>query len=184
MSLENSKTTVDIKDHDDERCLVVVNLKRDLRIHVLRRLPARRLRLPLLVSLIADHVRVGDAKKVFGANHSNVKHAHRSRNVASILSFRLGQHLLRILQLLVVLQDLILDLPLALNQLVLGVYVEFRELVKVDAVVSIEVGLLKELVNNLNAVVLVDPLSSQVDVHFLAVNPAVFVFVDRVEFLP
>lgn len=99
LGLKHGMTTVNIKDHDHERCLVIFNFERDLRIHVLRVLTARRLGLSLLISLVANNVRVRDSTKVFGTNHRDVKHAHRSR---------FCQHLLRVLQLLVVLQNIFL----------------------------------------------------------------------------
>ena len=81
-------------------------------------------------------------------------------------------------------EDVGLYLGLTINQLVLCVDVEGGEFAEIDPVVSVEVSLLKQLVNDLDSVVFIDSLAGQKVVHFFAVDTSVLVFINGIELHP
>ena len=74
----------------------------------------------MLIALVTDHMRVIDIVKIFGANHGDVQDAHRSLNVIAMDSLGLRQFLLSCLKLGIVCEDTLLDLVLALDELILS----------------------------------------------------------------
>lgn len=95
----------------------------------------------------------------------------------------LRQLLLRILQLGVVREDALLDLVLALDQLILGRNVLLGELSQINSTVLILVKLVEKLVNYLRPVLIVNTLSGKERVHFISIDFAVAVEVNLGEFL-
>ena len=138
----------------------------------------------MLVALVADDVRVLDADEVLGADYGDVESAHGAADVAPVLTLRLRELLLRLLQPLVVGQNALLDFVLALHELVLRRDVLQRELADVDAPARILVDLLEELLNDLLSMLIVNAALRQEQIHLLAVDTSVAISIDHVELLP
>ena len=71
LGLKDSDASIDIEDLDNQWDLIVFNLELELWIGILRRLTARRSRLPMLVTLVADNVRVLHTSQVLSTDHSD-----------------------------------------------------------------------------------------------------------------
>ena len=69
-------TTVDIKDLDYKRALIVIDLELNLGVTVCWCTAYRRSCLSMLVALVTDNMRVVDICKIFGANDRDVQDAH------------------------------------------------------------------------------------------------------------
>ena len=76
LRLQNSLTTVDIKDLDNKRALVIIDLELNLGVAVCWGAAFRRFCLSVLITLIADNMRAVDILKIFGANDRDVQDAH------------------------------------------------------------------------------------------------------------
>ena len=118
-------SSVDVEDLNVERDLVIVDFERDLVFLVLWVLSATWSGVTVLVTLVADNVRVVDlAAEVFSADESDVEHAHWSTDVISVLSLGLFELFFGLLKPIVVDDDGLLDLSLTLDKLVLGLNVQ------------------------------------------------------------
>ena len=76
LRLQNSLTTVDIKDLDNKRALIVINLELNLGVTVCWCAAFRRSCLSVLVALVTDNMGVVDIYKIFVANDRDVQNAH------------------------------------------------------------------------------------------------------------
>ena len=76
LRLQNSLTTVDIKDLDNKRALIIINLELNLGVAVCWCAAFRRFCLSVLIALIANNMRAVDILKIFGANDRDVQDAH------------------------------------------------------------------------------------------------------------
>ena len=94
------------------------------------------------------------------------------------------ERLFSLLQPLVVRQNVLLDLMLALNQLVLGRDVLPCELGEVYMPVLILIELLVDLIDDLAAMLIINAFLGQVVVHLVAVHPAIAVPIQLAECLP
>jgi len=76
LRLQNSLTTVDIKDLDNKRALIVINLELNLGVTVCWLASFRWFCLSVLVALVTDNMGAVDIYKIFGANDRDVQNAH------------------------------------------------------------------------------------------------------------
>ena len=115
LGLKDSDASIDIEDLDNQWNLIVLNLELELWVGILRRLSARRSRLPMLVTLVADNVRVLHASQVLSTDHSDEQVTHGTLDVPVVLSLGISQLFLGLLKSLMVHHDLRLYFVLTLN---------------------------------------------------------------------
>ena len=115
LGLKDSDASIDIEDLDNQWDLIVFNLELELWIGILGGLTTSWSRLPMLVALVADNVRVLHASQVLSADHSDEQVAHWTLDVPVVLSLGISQLFLGLLKSLMVHHDLRLYFVLTLN---------------------------------------------------------------------
>ena len=161
----------------------VIDLKAELRVTVSGSLAFGGSGLDMLVTLITDNMRAVDSVEVLGANNADVEHTHGTLDEVAVDALGLLKLLAGLLQSRVVSHNALLNLLLSLNQLVLSRNVLGGKLGDFDASIGVLVQLLKQLIDDLGAVLVIDALVHQVVVHLVTVNHAVSIGVDHSELL-
>ena len=137
----------------------------------------------MLVTLVTDNMGVVDTDEVLSANNGYLQDTHWALNVVSMSAFRLFELFLSIFQPGVVGQDVLLDFSFTLNELILRRDVLLRELSEVDAAIGIFVKLIKELVYDLGAVLIINTLISKEIIHFISINSSIAICIELRKFL-
>ena len=137
----------------------------------------------MLVTLVTDNMGVVDTDEVLSANNGYLQDTHWALNVVSMSALCLFELFLSIFQPGVVGQDVLLDFCFTLDELILSRYVLLRELGEVNATIGIFVELVKELVYDLGAVLIINTLISKEIIHFISVYSSIAVCIQLRKFL-
>ena len=132
----------------------------------------------MLVALVANDMRVVHSDEVLGANYADVKHTHGALDEVAMDALGTLELLTGLLKPRVVGHDALLNLLFSLNQLVLSRNILLRELSDFNASIGILVQLLKQLIDDLGAVLVIDTLVHQKVVHLVTVHHSVAICVD------
>ena len=138
----------------------------------------------MLVTLVTDNMGVVDTDEVLSANNGYLQDTHWALNVVPMSALCLFELFLSIFQSGVVGQDVLLDFSFTLDELILRRDVLLRELSEVDAAIGIFVELIKELVYDLGAVLIINTLISKEVIHFISVYSSIAVRIELRKFLP
>ena len=137
----------------------------------------------MLITLVTDNMGVVDTDEVLSADNGYLQDTHRALNIVSVSAFCLFELFLRFFQSGVVGQDVLLDFCFTLDELILSRYVLLRELGEVNATIGIFVELVKELVYDLGAVLIINTLISKEIIHFISINSSIAVCIKLRKFL-
>ena len=138
----------------------------------------------MFVTLVTDNMGVIYTDKVLSANNGYLQDTHWPLNIISMSAFCLLELFLSIFQSCIVSQDVLLDFCFTLDELILRRYILLRELSEVNAAIGIFVELIKELVYDLGAVLIINTLISKEVIHFISVYSSIAVRIELRKFLP
>ena len=138
----------------------------------------------MLVTLVADDVRVVNTDEVLSTDHRDLQDTHGALHIVSVGTFSLLEQLLCFFQLRIVGQDVLLDFCFTLNELILRRDVLLRELSEVNATICIFVELVEELVYDLGAVLIINTLVGKEVIHFIPVYSSVTIRIELRKLLP
>ena len=137
----------------------------------------------MLITLVTDNMGVVDTDEVLSADNGYLQDTHRALNIVTMGAFCLFELFLSIFQPGVVGQDVLLDFCFTLDELILSRYVLLRELGEVNATIGIFVELVKELVYDLRAVLIINTLISKEIIHFISVYSSITIRIELRKFL-
>ena len=127
---------------------------------------------------------VVDVPKVLSSDNLHIEDTHGPCHIVTMDPPGLLESLFRLFQSLVVGENVLLDLMLALDQLVLGRDVLPSELREVYMPVLILIQLLVDLIDDLTAMLIIDALLGQEHVHLVAIDPSIAVPIQLAKCLP